>query len=468
MRIEALMSKKTVLCLLLVSAAIMAAWPSWAAEAEGPEQLSFGKFCARVVAYYPKLAKEGESVEMAIARRWEAYAGFLPKITGSISMTTSDDQVYVFGTLLKQRSFTNSDFLLTNLNNPASRTNYNGALYGELPIFDAMQTIYRVKASRFMLESAKQGMAFIRMEAVLVATEAYMHALSVESSLRIAEATAADSGNDVKQAEDLKAKGMILGADYYAARVMYGNIRSAKNELIEEKRRSDALLNILMGEDPLRPVVLSGALPEDPGEEPRPLDAWLTDALRSREDLHSIDSAISARRSELDREKATALPRISGFGNLQENTQNFVKGGGSFAVGLKGDIDLFDATYYGRVKEARASLKALEYDRMMLSDAIKKDVSEEYSRYKTVIMNMPVLKDMAGDSKEAVDLTIPLYREGRKSIADLLEMRQSCLYANRTYYNILAGSTASKAKLLFVSGALYEAKALEMVEGRQR
>ena len=460
------MNRRNALPLLVAVLVMLCHGISQAGEVSAPRKLSFDAFCSKVVSYYPKLAREGEGVEIAIARKWQAYAGYLPRIYGNASMTTGDDQVYVFGTLLRQKSFTQSDFLLSSLNDPASRTNYNMGIYGEMPIFDAMQTIYRVRSSKFMLESAKHDQAFVKMEAVLVATDAYLHALAIRDILKVTEEVVGDSEADVKQAEDLKSKGMILGADYYAAKVMFGNIKSARNELLEEKRRTDALLNILMGEDPLKAVELSGDLRDNGSALDKALDIWLIDAYRSREDLRSIESTMCSQQAEMSRQKSTILPRISGFGNLQENTQNFVKGGGTFTVGLKGDIDLFDPTYFGRVKEARASLKSLEYEKMILADSVRKDVTEEYSRYQTIVANMPVVREMAGDSKEAVNLTLPLYREGRKSIADLLEMRQSYLYIHKAYCNILAGSGSSKARLLFVSGSLDKAKAEAMMEGK--
>jgi outer membrane protein TolC len=247
---------------------------------------------------------------------------------------------------------------------------------------------------------------------------------------------------------------------------MFGNIKSMRNEFQEEKKRADALLNILMGEDPVKPIELTGDLQDNGTSLDKTLDVWLVDAYSSREDICSIENAISSRQAEVSREKATLLPRITGFGNLQENTQNFVKGGGTFTVGLKGDIDLFDPTYLGRVKEAKSSLKSLEYEKMILSDSVKRDVTEEYSKYRTIIANMPVVREMASDSKEAVNLTLPLYREGRKSIADLLEMRQAYLYTNKTYYTILAGSGSSRAKLLFVSGSLDGVKAEAIMGGK--
>jgi outer membrane protein TolC len=63
---------------------------------------------------------------------------------------------------------------------------------------------------------------------------------------------------------------------------------------------------------------------------------------------------------------------------------------------------------------------------------------------------------MLDDAREAVSLMLPLYREGRKSIADLLEIRSSYLGVAKGYYTLITDSKASWTRLLFLSGQLDE------------
>ncbi|MFA6143130.1 MAG: TolC family protein, partial [Candidatus Omnitrophota bacterium] len=395
----------------------------YADEALPLKPLGFNEFYQKVLAYYPKLKQQGSNVEIAIARKFQAQAGFLPRIQALASMATGNDQVYVFGTLLKQRAFTQSDFELHRLNNPASRTNYNIGVHAEMPLFDALQTIYKVKEAKHMVESARYDEAFSRMEALLVASDAYSHTLAVEKLLDVVEGSCKNSEADIKQAEELKDKGMVLGADFYAAKVILGSLRNIRNELRGQKESMHALLNILMGEDPLGAIELVDTIQEGAADK-KDLKEWLSEAYRSRPDLLSIKEAVYAQEAVVSRERASILPNISAFGDLNENTQNFDTGGGSFAVGIKGSIDIFDPAYSSRIKIARESLKKLEYDKNIAKDSITKDITDEYSRFGSIQANLPILHEMAGDSGQAVDLTLPLYREGRKSIADLLGMRQ--------------------------------------------
>ena len=428
-----------------------------------PTPLTFDRFYQKVLAYYPKLKAEGASVEVAVARKFQAVAGFLPSVQGLASMTTSNDQVYVFGTLLRQRAFTQSDFALSSLNNPASRTNYNIGLHGEMPIFDALQTVCKVKSAKYMVQSARYDELFSKMEALLIASDAYLHTIAVEKLLYIAEEACKNSDTDIQQAKELKDKGMVLGADFYAAKVIFGSLKNIKNELVGQRESMHALLNILMGEDPLKPIQLADSLQEG-REDGSALKELLSTAYVSRPDLRSIEEAIHAQESEVSRQRASALPNISAFGDLNENTQNFNTGGGSFAVGLKGSVDIFEPDYFPRVKAAKEFLKKLEYNKSSARDAIAKDITSEYARLESIRANLPILHEMTDDSNQAVELIRPLYQEGRKSVADLLDMRQAAIRTYQAYYLTLVGSKTSWARLLFLSGQLDEAKTRQLIK----
>lgn len=429
-----------------------------------PKRLGFGEFCERVLAYYPKLKQEAATVELAVAKKLQAEAGYLPRIRGFTSMTTSDDQVYVFGTLLKQRAFTQEDFALNRLNNPASRTNYDIGAYGEMPIFDSLQTVYKVKSASHMLKSARYNESFSRMEAVLVAADAYMHAVKVDELISIVETECANSEADIRQAEELKNKGMVLGADFYSAKVGLGTLKGMLNELTAEKRGLKAILNILMGEDPVNPIEIDnpkiGYL-----KLQKSLREWLDIAYSMRPDLLAIEEKILAAEAELLRERARALPSISAFGDLRENTQNFNTGGGSFSVGLKGSIDLFDPEYFARVKAARASLKMLQSERSAIKDYITKSLSDEYYRLESSINNLKILLDMKDDSYQAVNFTAPMYREGRKSIADLIEMRRLYAATSDGYCSSNMNSKISNVRLLYLSGHLEVEDVVKILQG---
>lgn len=437
---------------------------TFAQTKEQPSQIDFNEFCGRVIEYYPKLKARNADVEVAIAKKMQAAAGFFPRIQATAVYTDSDDPVYVFGTLLKQGSFSQSHFAIDSLNNPRARSNFNFAIKAQIPLFDAFQTILRVKSAKLGLNAAKDMEAFTKQEAILIAQDAFVHALVLEKLYFVINEVVDASQLDIKKAQDLKEKGMVLGADFYTAKVMHGNFLRIRNELTRQKRAMAMLLNILMGADPGKEITLKGEL-KSLQLAPVQTQALIDDAYKNRLDYASLSTQLQAQEIDTKREKATALPTVSAFGGLEDNRHTIRNdGGNSFMAGIKGEVPLFDPTYPGRIKEARAQTKKIEALKLSLRDSIASDISREHAHFTALNDNIGVSSEMAGDAQEALTLTIPLYNEGRKSIADLLEIRNSYLHAYENYYNTLSSLQMSHTRLLFLSGKLNEAQIAEIIK----
>ena len=426
-----------------------------AAEESHPSNtLTFKEFYQKVLVYYPKLKQQDCGVNAAIARKLEAVSGFLPRVQGIVSATRGDDPVFVFGSLLRENAFTQDNFALSSLNKPNPHTTYNVSLQGQMPIFDAFQTISRVKLAKLAIDSAKFEGSLTKMEAFLLAAESYLRAIAVDKMLATVNEVNQASEEDIKQADELKDKGLILGADFYAAKVMHGSIIQLKNQLLQEKQAAHILINILMGDDPLNLFEIKSEA-ADITQDNSQLQNWFEQAYKLRPEIAAVDKMIQAQDIEVSREKSTILPKVDAFAQVGQNTNSLKSGGGrDYTVGIKGQMDLFDPSYSARVNVSREALKKLESDRMILKDEITKDLTNEYVHYKTSQDNLPVTKKMVDDAKQAVDLMVPLYREGRKSIADLFQIRAVYLNVAQGYYTLAADSKASLTRLLFLSGQL--------------
>jgi len=424
-------------------------------------ELSLLTCVQRVLDYYPVLKKQHAHVEEALAQRALAAGGLFPRIQGLSSVVQTDNPVNVFGMLLNQRAFPESDFDVDNLNNPPHRTNFNFAFRGEMPLFNAFQTVSSIRSAGHTVEASRSQEDFVRMEAALVAVEAYLRVILWERNFALAEEIDRDSEKDIRQAEDLKKQGMILGADYYAAKVIGSHITQFRREADARRRTARILLNILMNDDPQKQYRVRGYLPRE-ARANRELASWLRDAEQSRKDLAAVRAAIKAQEADVLRERASLLPRIGALGNVEENTHNLRNGGGSYLIGFQGKMDLADSTYYPRVRKAIAGLHALEEDEAQLKDAIARSLAEAYEKYEAVRFNIPVVLQAVGDVSEAVNLTAPLYREGRKSIKDLLEIRTYGLNTRTNADQLLNEAEMGYASLLFISGTLGEKELREM------
>ena len=421
----------------------------------GFELLTFLDCYQKVLVHYPALKKKYEQLEQARAERNIAIADLFPRVQGLASMTTTTDPVSVFGMLLQQNKFTQGDFALNELNNPHHRTDYRLGLEGEMLLFDSFNTISKIRSARRMVKSADLEADFTEMEAGIVTLESYLGVLLAKEVFAITAAMKDQSDKDLKQAEDLNQKGLILGADFYAAKVTAAGIERERNRAQAMLKSSRMLMNILMGEDLESVWEAEGKLPEyvqDKGE----VRAWIATAYQQRKDLAAMDQMIDAQRIESLRQKTSFLPKFYGFGSLNEHSPDWHTGGQDYAVGIRGTMDLFDPTLPGRIKGAKHRYEDLKADREALRDEIAKGLVGELTRFETAIVDLPVLKQASQDAGQASELTAKLYQEGRKSIADLLEMRRTRLATAAEFEQLLFALEVEYAKLLFLSGQLDE------------
>ena len=269
-------------------------------QTSAPE-LSFETFSQRVVAYYPKLKAAHSDVDIALAQQMRAKAGFWPSLDLSAGYQVSNDPVNVFGMLLRQDRFTSSDFDLKRLNTPDRHQDMSAGVHVELPLFDAMQTIGRVRSARENLKASQADEAFTKMEALLMAQDAYLNALTLDKLASIINEVQKSSDEDLQKAKELKDKGMILGADYYSARVMFGDFTRMKNEIARQRMAMTVLLNILMGESVDKVWILTDTIKE--AEAPlQDQQKLMETAFINRPDLSSLNARIQASASELSRE----------------------------------------------------------------------------------------------------------------------------------------------------------------------
>jgi len=418
-------------------------------------EMTFLDCYAKVLVHYPALKKKYEELEQARAQKNLALAELFPKVQGVTSMTTTDDPVGVFGDLLRQKAFTEKDFELNSLNTPRHRTNYHFGIEGDILLFDSFNTISKIRSARRLVKSADLEADFTEMEASFVTLQSYLAILLAKELLNVTTSLKSVIDQDLKQAEDLNQKGMILGADFYAAKVSAAGIERALNRAKATLKTSRMFMNILMGEAPELVWEAIGKIPgaaQDKGE----LQGWIAEAYQQRKDLVAMDSMIDAERIETLRQKTSFLPKIYGFGDIAADSHDLSSSGKNFTVGIEGRMDLFDPTYPGRTQQARHRYEELKADRQALRDAIAKDLIGELAKYETVTVDHPVLLQAFQDAKQASDLTAKLYQEGRKSIADLLAIRSVYLETASGLQQLLFELELEHAKLLFLSGQLNE------------
>jgi outer membrane protein TolC len=210
-----------------------------------------------------------------------------------------------------------------------------------------------------------------------------------------------------------------------------------------------------MGVAPDAPVAVQGTLP-DSQPEGFSLAEWVQMGEQNRADLRALQDRVRAQEYEVNRERGTILPQVAAFGSVAENSHELRHGGESFAVGLKATVGVFDPGYRARVREQRARLEQWTQDAAALKDEVGRSLAEAYERQRAAQLNRPVLDEATADAGQAVELMVPLYQEGRKSIVDLMEMRQAHLGVATRRQQLKLEAVVGETNLWFLAGVLDE------------
>jgi len=163
---------------------------------------------------------------------------------------------------------------------------------------------------------------------------------------------------------------------------------------------------------------------------------------------------VQAQKTETFREKMSALPKVEAFADFTEDTHDMKTGGENYLMGFRGRMELLDAGYWARRKKASAAYEAVQAEYQGFKDQISNDVSQAVNGLEAVSSSLPIAEESFTDAQEAEKQTEALYREGRKSIMDLLEIRRAFLNTAFKRNELLFKAQMAYANLLFLSGKL--------------
>ena len=126
------------------------------AQSQSNETLTLSQAVDIALAKNPLTRVAAGGRQLADAQLSAARAGRWPLLQASEGVTTSNNPVFVFGSLLEQGRFGANNFLLSSLNNPDALTNFRAGLSVRVPLFDQRQTSARIDVAKLGQQQADQ------------------------------------------------------------------------------------------------------------------------------------------------------------------------------------------------------------------------------------------------------------------------------------------------------------------------
>lgn len=447
--------KLSISCLasFVLLAVVALAVPSSSAAAQSPPPLTLRQAIDRALSQNPAgaIAKADQDAANAAAR--QARTALLPQLNFTWDLSRGNDPVYVFGSRLRQRQFTQANFDLNALNRPAPIGNLATRFSGSWMAFDSFQTQRQIHRADFFRQSAASASNAADQQIVMGVVNAYQSVLYAERALEVAQheqQTAQALLTNVNQ--HVKA-GLAVESDSMAAEV---NVAARKQELIAAQGNLDlawADLRLAMGADNLPEMALA---PIEARSFPAStLDQELAAAAKNRPDLEALGQSTQAQKEAVSAARSAFGPRVSAYGNWEEDRGSFTTpGGNNWVAGVQVNLDILPLGKRQQLARERAAEQKADAQLLQARQQLRLDVSRAHIQRQTAALSLETAHAAMDQAAESLRIVHNRYNAGLATITDLLRAEDANRASQSNYWHAVYGNATAYAQLLFAEGLL--------------
>ena len=397
---------------------------------------------------------------LARAESSEAKAGaslartqLLPQLNLAEDISRGDDPVYVFGSKLRQQSFTQKDFSIDSLNRPLPVGNFATRISGSWLAFDSFKTQRTIHGADLMEKSADSSASAVNQKIVFDVVQAYQGVLYAERLVAIAQHEQETAEALLNSADDHVKAGLAVESDRMAAQV---NVAARKQERIAAEGGLElawAQLGAAMGTPDLQQSTLT---PMEAREFPATmLNAEIEAALKSRPDLTALGQAQGAQAAALSAAKLDFGPRVSAYGNWEQDRGTFAgAGGNNWVAGVQVAIDLAPFSKRVQLQKEAAAKARVDAQVRAYQQQIRLQVTQAHIQRETAEQSLETARAAVDQSAESLRILKNRYSAGLATMTDLLRAEDAERQSQTNYWQAVYGSAVAYAQLLFAQGTL--------------
>jgi outer membrane protein TolC len=362
--------------------------------------------------------------------------------------TDGTDPVYAFATAMKQGSFSMAS--MATINDPDPARNYMAGIEAGVPLFTGFALTNAARMGKLGVEAASSGYERAKSGITFKITYQWLTVLLREELYRLASESVSAAEAELKTAQMLKEKGMVLGSDYYGAEAILSTLKGYKlnwgKALELEKEKLGIAVGLPGGAEAAGRLI-------DPGY-PQKARGELAAAAAGRMDVRAMEKMAEISDTGVAMQKNSVLPVVEAFGTWETNSESLSDFRDNRMLGLRLTIPIGDPTYYARLDVAKAEAAMA---RSRAAEARKQadlEISEALNNYMAAGESLPVAKETVAKAKQSLELFRPLYRQGRQSVLEVLRAQASVLQAEAAYYETLYKLNLYRAQSLLASETL--------------
>ncbi len=404
----------------------------------------------------------GKSPEAAIVRadNQEAKSAasmartqLLPQLGFTEDISRGNDPVYAFGTRLRQRQFTQADFALNALNFPQPIGNSSTRFSGQWIAFDSFKTQKEIHRADLFKESASSSAKAVDQQIVYRVVGAYQQVLYAQREIDVAQHEQETAAALLSSVDDHVKAGLAVESDRMSAEV---NVAARKEELIAVQGDLElawASLREAMGTPDLKATQLK---PIEPHTFPQGvLDEEIATAQKTRPDLAALGQAQSAQASALGAAKSDFGPRVSAYGNWEEDRTSFAgSGGNNWGAGVQISVDILPIGKRAQLARETAAKQKIDAQVAAAQQHLRLEVSQAHIHRQTAELQLETARAAMDQSAESLRILKNRYGAGLATITDLLRAEDAQRQSQSNYWHAVYGNAIAYTELLYATGTL--------------
>jgi outer membrane protein TolC len=418
---------------------------TFAADPQAQSPMSLSAAIDAVLAGNTEVAGARAAVLEAEQRGTQARAGYFPRVDFTQAWQRGNQPVFVFGSLLAQRQFSEADFALQQLNHPEPVTNARSAFALEYALFDAGRTRAAARAASLETDVARLTEQQVRNDLILGTTRAYGRILTADAAALAAESAVGAAEEDVRRAEARRDAGTASDADVLSMQAHLADMRAKSIDAGAERRISRAELNRLMDRPLETDLVVT--LPQTAEGAPRTSGDPAASPGEQRPELQQAALRVDLADVGRTRARSAFLPEIAVQGGYEWN--NGARGGPASAwiMGAGVRLNLFSAgATWARVKEAGHAAERARAEQQRVIAAVRLELMTAVEQLAAARARETVGRTAVAQARESQRIIRDRFEAGLAPANDVIRAATAVLDADaarvRAAVDVLVGEAA--------------------------
>jgi len=401
------------------------------------------------------------TVEEASARAMLVRTQYLPQLSLTEDISRGNDPVYVFGARLRQQQFAQTDFAPDALNRPEPIGNFATRISGGWLLFDSLHTQKLVQGANLMRKSAASSAEAMDQKVVFDVVQSYQGVLYAERLVEVARHELETAEATLSSVDDHVKAGLAVESDRMSARV---NVAARKQALIAAHGDLELAwmqLRVAMGTPDLMASTLRPIEQKD--FQKNDLEQTLQTAMMNRRDLAALTQAQSAQAAAESAARLSFGPRVSAYGNWEDDRQTpGGLGGSNWVAGAQIVLDILPFSKHAALAKEKSSKARVDAQLTSYQQQVRLQVNQAYIQRQTAELSLETAQSAIDQATESLRILKNRYGAGLATITDLLRADDAAREAEANYWHAVYSNATTYAQQLYTTGTLTAETAEEL------